>query len=243
MIGGAPLATALVISLIYANEYQIGTRNLVRAGNFSGGWRGYIKSYFSFQRGAGCGVFARRAGVGLWGDYGEEAPSFFGVQLGTDIRNYPGMKSFEGEDRSNPVSYYREADKDASLAGITLRKNLMTQPGRVAYRTYNNIICEIYFDLDLKDFVAFRNYMDLVYGNMGFTVEIYNAYQWGLYGTVITAFGFFPPSPYADYGSEVEYDDAVKGYNELMLRNGSKDFLTDSKSPLNIVLPSSNLQR
>ena len=63
----------------------------------------------------------------FWGDYGEAPPEFFGVRLGSAIRDYPGMlrRVHPANDSDNGiVNYYRDADNSASIAGATVQEDL-----------------------------------------------------------------------------------------------------------------------
>lgn len=58
----------------------------------------------------------------FWGDYGEEPPSFFGVQLGSDIRDYPDMK-LKGDLENGASDYYCEFDNTRLIEEISVRKS------------------------------------------------------------------------------------------------------------------------
>ncbi len=168
-------------------------------------------------------LFPAERAQAFWGDNGEGPPSFFGVQLGSDIRNYPGMKPLRNWKDKDFASYYREADEKASFEGISLLKDVVTRPGLVRYSTYKNMIYEIYFSVDINNFDKFCKYMDLTYGTVRIATNLFDSYQWGLYETLISALGHFPPSSHSDYGDVVEYLDAVKHYDQFMQQYGDED--------------------
>lgn len=132
----------------------------------------------------------------FWGDYGEEPPSFFGVQLGGDIRDYPDMK-LEGDAEDGVGDYYRESDSTKFIEGIPLQKSSVwgkesEKTGYVIYRTYKSKIYKFLFSIPLDDFEIFRKYMATAYGSDHIPENTDQLYLWGLYEVSIRASGHFP---------------------------------------------------
>lgn len=149
----------------------------------------------------------------FWGDYDvEEPPSFFGVQLGSDIRDYPDMKTNYPHDDGVDVWYFRDSDKTAQFIGIPLQDPSLSKSNPKAwadYRTYKNKIFSIEFCISLDDFQALRWHMLATYGNER-TVS-YHTYEWGFYGVQVSAEGFFVGHDFEDPGVLKDYSPMTEG--------------------------------
>ena len=142
---------------------------------------------------AGLLISAGPAGA-FWGDYGEAPPEFFGVRLGDDIRDYPDMLPLYPDDGDAGLfDYYREADSNATIAGVAVQNNLIRErPLYIFYRTYKNKVYEIGFPVLLEDFEKVRQYLTTVYGVTHIPENTNEIYRWGLYEVSIEAHGHFP---------------------------------------------------
>ena len=131
--------------------------------------------------------------LAFWGDYGQEPPSFFGVQLGSDIRDYPDMLRRDPSDEDEALAYYREADSAASIAGVRVQKHPSSKrPINISYLTYKNKIFRIHFNIFLDDFEKIRRHMADVYGSVYIPETAGETYTWGLYEVSVKADGYYP---------------------------------------------------